>query len=221
MDKINTVIFDMDGVIFDTERIYLETWNDVFDKYGYKMTKEVYISVMGVGRKNVINTFKDIYGDDLPIDKMYKEKDQILFNRIEEGTVPTKEGVHEVLKFLRKNDYKIALATSAKRERVDKHLKDTKLEGAFDVIVCGDEVDKAKPNPEIFLKVANKLEVDRERCIVVEDSLAGVKAGYNAGMVVVNIPDLKDYDDELERFSHKVFKNLIEFKEYLNLESKY
>lgn len=221
MDKINTVIFDMDGVIFDTERIYLETWNDVFDKYGYKMTKEVYTSVMGVGRKNVINTFKDIYGDDLPIDKMYKEKDQILFNRIEEGTVPTKEGVHEVLKFLRKNDYKIALATSAKRERVDKHLKDTKLEGAFDVIVCGDEVDKAKPNPEIFLKVANKLEVDRERCIVVEDSLAGVKAGYNAGMVVVNIPDLKDYDDELERFSHKVFKNLIEFKEYLNLESKY
>ena len=221
MDKVNTVIFDMDGVIFDTERIYLEAWTDVFDKYGYKMTKEVYTSVMGVGRKNVIKIFKHIYGNDLPIDKMYKEKDQILFNRIEEGTVPTKEGVHEILSFLRENDYKVALATSAKRERVDKHLKDANLEGVFDVTVCGDEVEKAKPNPDIFLKAANKLEVDRERCIVVEDSLAGVKAGHNAGMIVVNIPDLKDYDDELERFSHKVFKNLIDFKEYLDLEFNY
>ena len=85
MDKVNTVIFDMDGVIFDTERIYLEAWTDVFDKYGYKMTKEVYTSVMGVGRKNVIKTFKHIYGNDLPIDKMYKEKDQILFNRMRRG----------------------------------------------------------------------------------------------------------------------------------------
>ena len=113
------------------------------------------------------------------------------------------------------------MATSAKRQRVDKHLKDANLEGVFDVTVCGDEVEKAKPNPDIFLKAANKLEVDRERCIVVEDSLAGVKAGHNAGMIVVNIPDLKDYDDELERFSHKVFKNLIDFKEYLDLEFNY
>ncbi len=217
MDKINTVIFDMDGVIFDTERIYLETWTDVFNRYGYKMTKEVYTSVMGVGRKNVINTFKRIYGDDLPIDKMYKEKDDILYNRIEQGTVPTKEGVHEVLSFLKENNYNVALATSAKRERVDKHLKDAKLEVFFDVTVCGDEVEKAKPNPDIFLKAASKLGVDRKRCIVVEDSLAGVKAGNNAGMLVVNIPDLRDYDEELEKFSHKVFKNLIDFKEYLNL----
>ena len=221
MDKINTVIFDMDGVIFDTERIYLEAWTEVFDKYGYKMTKEVYTSVMGVGRKNVINTFKRIYGEGLPIDKMYKEKDDILFNRIENGTVPTKEGVYELLKFLRENNYNIALATSAKRERVDKHLKESNLEGVFNISVCGDEVENAKPNPDIFLKAANKLEVDSENCIVVEDSLAGVKAAYNAGMLVVNIPDLRDYDDEMKKFSHKIFKNLIDFKEYLNFQINY
>lgn len=221
MDKANTVIFDMDGVIFDTERIYLEAWTDVFNKYGYNMTKEVYISVMGVGRENVIKKFKNLYGDDLPIDDMYREKDEILYNRIKEGRVPMKEGVHEILTFLKSNNYNIALATSAKKERVDKHLQDTKLEDMFDVIVCGDEVDKAKPNPDIFLKAANKLRVDREKCIVVEDSLAGVKAGYNAGMIVVNIPDLKDYDDDLKKFSHKAFKNLIDFKEYLDLKEKY
>ena len=73
------VIFDMDGVIFDTERVYLEIWKSVFEKYGYKMTKELYITVMGTGRKNVIKTFLENFGDDLPIEKMYEEKDNQLF----------------------------------------------------------------------------------------------------------------------------------------------
>ena len=221
MDKINTVIFDMDGVIFDTERVYLETWTEVFEKYGYNMTREIYTSVMGIGRKNVMNTFKSIYGDDLPIDNMYKEKDEILYRKIEKGEIPTKDGVEEVLKFLKKNNYNIALATSAKRNRVDKHLNDSNLKGIFDVIVCGDEVKKSKPNPEIFLYVANKLNINRKNCIVIEDSLSGVKAGNNAGMLVVNIPDLRECDDEMKKYSHKVFKNLIEFKEYMNLQYNY
>lgn len=217
MNKVNTVIFDMDGVIFDTERIYLEAWTDVFAKYGYKMTKEVYTSVMGVGRKNVINTFKHIYGDDLPIDKMYKEKDQILFTRIEEGTVPTKEGVGEVLNFLRKNDYKIALATSAKRERVDKHLKDANLEGIFDVTVCGDEVEKAKPNPDIFLKAAKKLNVNPNECIVIEDSSAGIKAAFNAGMAGIHVVDLKEPDNEIIRNCYKSFNNLNDIRKEIEM----
>ena len=221
MDKINTVIFDMDGVIFDTERVYLETWTEVFEKYGYNMTREIYTSVMGIGRKNVMNTFKSIYGDDLPIDNMYKEKDEILYRKIEKGEIPTKDGVEEVLKFLKENNYNIALATSAKRNRVDKHLNDSNLKGIFDVIVCGDEVKKSKPNPEIFLYVANKLNINRKNCIVIEDSLSGVKAGNNAGMLVVNIPDLRECDDEMKKYSHKVFKNLIEFKEYMNLQYNY
>ena len=215
------VIFDMDGVIFDTEKVYLDIWQRVFEKYGYKMTKELYITVMGTGRENVIKIFLDNFGDGLPIEKMYEEKDKQLFFIIENEGIPLKEGVKELFSMLKERNYKIALGTSAKRERVEKQIKDKWLKESFDAIVCGDDVEKGKPNPDIFLKAANKLEVDRERCIVVEDSLAGVKAGHNAGMIVVNIPDLKDYDDELERFSHKVFKNLIDFKEYLDLEFNY
>ena len=80
---------------------------------------------------------------------------------------------------------------------------------------------KSKPNPEIFLYAANKLNINRKNCIVIEDSLAGVKAGNNAGMLVVNIPDLRECDDEMKKYSHKVFKNLIEFKEYMNLQYNY
>ena len=77
------VIFDMDGVIFDTEKVYLDIWTAVFEKYGYKMTKALYVTIMGTGRKNVIKTFLENFGDDLPIEKMYEEKDKQLFFIIE------------------------------------------------------------------------------------------------------------------------------------------
>lgn len=220
MKKANTVIFDMDGVIFDTERIYLETWTSIFDKYGYKMSKEVYTSVMGVGRKNVIKTFKEKYGEDLPIEKMYKEKDEKLLKKIEAGNIPVKRGTYELLDYLKNNNYKIALATSAKRERVEKHLDDANIKAMFNAIVCGDEVERAKPNPDIFLKAAKKLSVEKNKCIVIEDSPSGVKAGYKAGMKVVNIPDLKECDSDMKKYSHKVFNNLIEFKDYLSSKDK-
>lgn len=215
MKNTEAVIFDMDGVIFDTERVYLDTWTEVFEKYGYKMTKDIYTSVMGVGRQNVIKTFLEVYGDDLPIEKMYKEKDEKLAKKISEGDIPIKDGVYEILDYLKNNNYKIALATSAKRERANKHLEEANLKSYFDAIVCGDEVKKAKPNPEIFLKASEKLSVEKDKCIVVEDSKAGVIAGYNAGMKVINIPDLKEADNDMKRDSHKVLKNLIEFKRYL------
>ena len=83
IDKIKAVIFDMDGVIFDTEMVYLDIWSKVFEKYGYKMTKEIYSSVLGTGRENVKKVFLSNFGDDLPIDIMYKEKDEKLAKAVE------------------------------------------------------------------------------------------------------------------------------------------
>ena len=78
VDKIKAVIFDMDGVIFDTEMVYLKVWSKVFEKYGYKMTKDIYSSVLGTGRENVKKVFLSCFGNDLPIDDMYIEKDENL-----------------------------------------------------------------------------------------------------------------------------------------------
>ena len=215
MDKIEAVLFDMDGVIFDTERVYLEGWKKVFKKYGYEMTKEVYISVMGTGRKNVSKTFVDIYGEDLPIMQMYEEKDRELFKDIEEGKVHLKQGVKEILAFLKEKGYKTALATSAKRERAMKQLGMVDIEELFDAIVCGDEVEKSKPDPGIFLMAAKKLSIKPENCIVVEDSPAGIKAAYNAEMIGFHVEDLKKADEEILKHCHKSFENLLEIKEYL------
>ena len=212
------VIFDMDGVIFDTEKVYLDIWIEVFEKYGYKMTKELYVNVMGTGRKNVIKTFLENFGDDLPIEKMYEEKDNQLFYIIENQGIPLKEGVKELFSMFKEKNYKIALATSAKRERVEKQIKDKWLKESFDAIVCGDDVEKGKPSPDIFLKAAKKIDVEPENCFVVEDSPAGIKAAFSGGMKGIHVEDLKAADEDILKYCEKNFKNLQEIKEYLSCE---
>ena len=210
------VIFDMDGVIFDTEKVYLDIWTEVFEKYGYKMTKELYVTVMGTGRKNVIKTFLENFGDDLPIEKMYEEKDNQLFYIIENQGIPLKEGVKELFSMLKEKNYKIALATSAKRERVEKQIKDKWLKESFDAIVCGDDVEKGKPSPDIFLKAAKKIDVEPENCFVVEDSPAGIKAAFSGGMKGIHVEDLKVADEDILKYCQKSFKDLQEVKKYLS-----
>lgn len=215
MNKIKAVLFDMDGVIFDTEREYLKEWEAIFKKYGYKMKKDIYISVMGRGRKKVKEIFKEKFGEDLPIDKMYIEKDKMLKKAVENNKVPLKEGALELLEFLKENGYKIALATSAKRERVKIQVSHAKIENIFDAIVCSEDITNSKPDPEIFLKAAEKVCVNPENCIVIEDSEAGIKAAFNAKMMGFHVEDLKKADESILKYSYKNFKNLIEIKEYI------
>lgn len=214
IDKIKAIIFDMDGVIFDTEMIYLKVWSEVFEKYRYKMTKEIYASVLGTGRENVKKVFVNHFGSDLPIDDMYIEKDDNLAKEIEKG-VPLKSGVYEILEYLKENDFKIALATSATSKRAFKQLKQANIENFFNAIVCRDEVRETKPNPDIFLKAADKLMVKPEQCIVIEDSSAGIEAAFNAGMIPIHVVDLKEADEKILSNSYKSFNDLSEIRNEL------
>lgn len=214
INKIKAIIFDMDGVIFDTEMVYLKVWSKIFEKYGYKMTKEIYISVLGTGRENVKKVFVNNYGSNLPIDDMYKEKDENLAKEIEKG-VALKAGAYEILKYLKENDFKIALATSAISKRAFKQLKQANIYRFFDAVVCRDEVEKTKPNPDIFLKAADKLNVNKSECIVIEDSSAGIKAAFNAGMIPIHVIDLKDADSDILEMAYKSFNNLNDVKNEL------
>ena len=217
MNNIKALIFDMDGVIFDTERVYLEGWTKIFKDYGYEMTKDVYISVMGTGRQNVKKVFLDVFGQDLPINEMYIKKDEQLMDAISKGLVPLKEGAKELLKAAREKGYKTALATSSRRERLDIQLKSKNMEEYFDTIVCGDDISKGKPDPEIFLSACYKLDLKPEECIVIEDSPAGIKGAYDGKMTGFHVEDLKEADDEILKYCYKNFKNLLQIKEYLNL----
>lgn len=212
MKKVESVIFDMDGVLFDTESIYLKVWKNVFKKYGYKMTKDIYSQAIATGRENVKKVFLREFGEELPIEKMYVEKDLALKEEMKKN-VYIKEGAVEILTHLKSKNYKVALATSSDRERMNKQLEKASIRKYFDEIVCKDEVENTKPNPEIYLKVADKLNVNPKNCLVIEDSLAGVKAAYKANMKVLHVEDLKKADNEIKKYCYKSFNNLLEIKE--------
>lgn len=216
INNIKSIIFDMDGVIFDTELVYLEIWSKVFEKYGYKLQKEVYAEVLGTGRENVKKVFLNNYGNELPIDKMYREKDEDLEKAVDKG-IPLKQGAYEILYYLKNNNYKIALATSASKERALKQLRYADIEKFFDVIVSRDDVKETKPNPDIFLKAAKKLNVNPNECIVIEDSSAGIKAAFNAGMAGIHVVDLKEPDNEIIRNCYKSFNNLNDIRKEIEM----
>lgn len=212
---IDAVIFDMDGVIYDTESFYLKHWIQVFSEYGYEMTKAIYINAMGRGRKKVKEYFKSVFGEDLPIEEMYVKKDKLLFEAIRNKEVPLKPGALEFLSYLKNNNIKTALATSAKRERLDIQLEDSPIVQYFDAIVCGDDVVNSKPDPEIFLKAAEKIGAKIEKCIVIEDSEAGIKAAHDGKMTAFHVEDLKEADDSIKENANMLFKNLKEIQDYL------
>lgn len=219
MEKIEAIIFDMDGTLFDTERLGFEFWKKALKRYGHVMNKEVYISLMGRKRKDSSKILAEKYGKDVPIEKIYEEKDREMLKFICENGAPVKTGVYELLEFLNERGYKVALATSSLRKKTIDLLEKAGIRDKFKAIVCGDDVVKSKPDPEIFLRAARELEADPQKCIVLEDSPVGVKAAYNGGMLAINIPDLKEPDKEIEKFSYKICSSLLEVRDYLKMSN--
>lgn len=215
MEKIEGIIFDMDGILFDTERIGYECYRKIFNKYGYDMNKEDYCLLIGRSRRNISEIFINKYGKDLPLISIYAEKDKDMHEFIYRNGPPVKPGVYELLDFLIKKEYKIAVATSTYRERAINLLKTAGIIDRFNSIVCGDEVKNSKPDPEIFLKAAKKLNVEPNRCIVLEDSPVGIEAAYCGGMMSIIIPDLKEPDNKTKKLANKICDNLLDVKDYL------
>lgn len=215
MEKIEGFIFDMDGILFDTERISSTFWKKILKKYGYDMNDEIYLTLIGRNSKAGDEMLIERYGKDIPIEKIRGEKDIDMLKFIHENGVPVKKGVHELLDFLAQKEYKVAVATSTCREKAVELLEMTGIKDKVTVIICGDDVVNSKPDPEIFLKAAEKLAVDPKRCIVFEDSPVGVEAAYNGGMKAINVPDLKKPDKDTKKFAFKICNSLLEVRDYL------
>lgn len=215
MLKIECVIFDMDGILFDTEKISYNFWKITLKKYGYIFSKDVYTSFMGTNHKSSNKILIKKYGRELPIAKIRAEKDIEMFNYIQENGLGVKPGAYELLDFLVEKRCNVALATSTIRKRTIDLLEMAGIRYKFKSIICGDDVINSKPDPEIFLKAAEKLAVNPKRCIVLEDSPAGIEAAHNAGMMGINVPDLKDPDDRMELLAYKICGSLLEVRDYL------
>ena len=218
--QIRALLFDMDGLLFDSERVVQRTWNMAGEELGVGRVGEQIYHTLGLNLKSRTAFFYKIYGSDFPMD-VYKKKTREYFRQIEEDEgIPLKTGVREILQFGKDHGYRMCVVTSSRREHSAYMLKKGKIDSFFDGMVCGDMVQKAKPDPEIYLKAAEVLAVKPEQCIALEDSPNGIRSAYAAGMYPVMVPDLVAPDKEITKLAFSVAENLLEVRAILEKWTK-
>ena len=212
---IKAIIFDMDGLMIDSERVTFECYQEILKGMNLTMDEEFYKTLLGKPLKGIYQRFYDVYGNDFPIEDVIKDVHALMAKRFETEGVPIKTGLKSLLEYLKENNYKTIVATSSNRDRVDTILSQAQITDYFDDSICGDEVTKGKPNPEVFLKSCQKLGVNVDEAIVLEDSEAGIQASYDAGIKVICIPDMKYPEKQYEEKTFKILKDLNGVIEYL------
>lgn len=219
MRELDLIIFDMDGLMFDTERMAFASWQEAAVRQGYRMDRETYLKIVGVNIRKSKEILLTHFGQDFPVDRIRDEGFKITDGIIRLKGVPIKDGLHELLGYLAKSGIKKAVATSTSRERALALLKMAGIETCFDYVLCGDEIENSKPHPEIFLKVAAKLGCLPERCLVLEDSEMGILAAYEAGIPSILVPDMKEPSAEIRALPLKQMASLHDVRSFLEAAS--
>ena len=214
--KFKAVIFDMDGLTLDTERLSYLFWQKIFPEYGFEFRDEVYLKVLGSTVEDTKRIFEEAYGCHFPYVEMRKRRIAEVDKYVLENGLPTRDGLVELLDFLESNNIPKAIGTSTARDMAISKLKHAKVYSRFPILVGGDEVITGKPSPDIFLKVAQKLDVLPEQCIVLEDSCAGIEAAYRANMLPILVPDLQIPTEEIKEKAHAICGSLYEVRELLS-----
>ena len=206
---IKAVLFDMDGLMVDTESLATEALIHSAKKQGYDMTEEETFQVLGFTTKSIYefweNYFKnsDVSGKQL-VDDHYKYIEDILFT-----TGPRKMPyIEELLKYLKESNYKVAVASSSNMNHIINNMEKTGLKKYIDEFASGAEVENGKPAPDVFLLAAKRLGEKLEECLVLEDSKAGVIAGSSAGAKVIMVPDMFKPDEVCKEKVYRIVNNL-------------
>lgn len=216
MGAIKTaVVFDMDGVIFDSERLVLLCWQRIAEKYQIPDIEEACRECMGINATMTKAIMLRRYGGDFPYDAYKSECSALFHEKAAGGKLPQKSGVRELLTFLKEKEIPIALASSTRSEVVIRELKEGGLFDFFDQIICGDMVSRSKPEPDIFLKACEVLGITPESAYAIEDSYNGIRAAKAAGMKPIMVPDMAPPTEEMEELSHVILPSLWEVKAFL------
>ena len=218
---IQAVIFDMDGTIFDTERLTVDGWEEMLRR---GIVPADFLNWTpgwrGKNRDDIRLHMKQIYGENFDTEKIFDGRRSIMNEMIDRDGLPLKPGVPGIFKSLRSMGLPMALATATTRTTVDNYMQKTGYGIYFDRIVTGDTVPNGKPAPDIFLLAAEKLGMEPQNCLVIEDSPNGIRAGLAAGMYVVMVPDLEEPDAAMKAQLWHCCKTLEEIPDLIKAENE-
>ncbi len=209
------VVFDMDGVIFDSERAVMQCWKEVASRHNIPNIEKAILACTGTTMVRTREIMLNLYGADFPYDEYARESSVIFHSRYDGGRLPMKQGVKELLTFLKERGKKIALASSTRQQVVTDELRDAGIIEYFDRIICGDMVSRSKPAPDIFLKACEELNISPSDSYAIEDSYNGIRAANAGGLHPIMVPDLLPADEEMQSLAEIVLPSLTSVMEYL------
>lgn len=216
--KIVAVVFDMDGVLFDTERIGVQCWTEAAEPTGLQNAREIARMCIGrtiPGTKEVFMEEAAKQGVALDFEKLHEDCARLILEKEERDGLPVKPGVHEILEYLYERKIPVALATSSKKDIVLSHLEKTGITKYFRKIVTGDMVSYGKPAPDIYIKACEELEAAPENVIAIEDSFNGICSASAAGLHPIMVPDQLQPTEEILLLAETKCDSLLEVRKLL------
>ena len=204
---IKAVIFDMDGTMLDTEHVKEEGLKYVGESLNVKIDDQTLTQIRGTNNTRLKEILCNKF-EGLNVEKLLETREKYVEKYFENNPIEPKKGLLELLEFLKNNDYKMAVASSSNLEVIKKYLKKVGVFDYFDVIIGGDIVTKGKPDPEIYSKCIEQLNLSKEECIGVEDTANGVLSIHRAGMKPIMIPDLEEPSKEIENLVYAKLESL-------------
>ena len=212
---LSGVLLDMDGLLFDTERLAYSTWIEAERIFGFERNEELIQRLTGASHKDILNIYAEYFTDFENGQLVRDYRKNRLMQLIRETKVPMKKGALELLQFLKSSNLPVALATSSNAARVMWVFEKQPLYRYFDAIISGDMVNQSKPHPEIFLRAAAAISKDPSQCVVLEDSFNGIRAGYAAGAYTIMVPDRYKPDAEIAKMSAFIADSLLEAMDHI------
>ncbi len=205
---IKGIIFDMDGLMLDTEKLLMRFWIESAKEHGFDMKPEHVLSIRSLAGKYAAPKLQGIFGSDFDYTSVRKRRIELMNQFIEENGVEKKPGLDKLLEYLKKHKYKIAVATATEKERADIYLEKVGIIDYFDKFVCNAMVENGKPAPDIYLKACEELSLPPCKCIALEDSPNGIISAYNAGCLPVMVPDLSQPDEQTAKLLYQKINKL-------------
>lgn len=209
------VVFDMDGVLFDTERICRDSWLETARKRGLPGMDEIFPRCIGLNSNGSRKIVTQAYGGDFDYDDFRREASDWFWDYIDKNGVPIMPGAEALLLWLKENGWILGLASSTRQASVASCLERSGLDRFFPVVVTGDMVEYSKPRPDIYLLACSRLGIEPGEAYAVEDSPNGIRAASAAGMLPLMVPDMIPPDQEMRELSFRIFENLNQVLLYL------